>query len=339
MKLGMHSNADCFISRSTFANMNTSEPVTYFIIEGLKDKYMILFSVFLTIYVLILGGNGMIIYLVRTDPKLNSPMYFFLHNLSFCDMIYTSTTIPNMLSGFLVDVKTISKAGCFAQMYIFLSMAVTGRSLLTVMAFDRYLAICHPLRYTSVMTRWIRYVLIFLAWLFGWFIPFPAMILALPLPFCGPNVVKHIFCDHTSLVRLACTDTSKNNVVSLTFALFAIISTFLLILASYICIGKAMSKMGSAERLKAAATCVSHLIVVCISYVSASCVYISYRVATFDPDVRVIIAVLYSVLTPLLNPFIYSLRNKELQDAMKRAFCRSSTISYGPRKTLPSISP
>ncbi|XP_017559750.1 olfactory receptor 10T2-like [Pygocentrus nattereri] len=318
--------------------MNMTEPVTFFIIEGLKDKYMILFPIFLTIYVLVLGGNSMIIYLVRTDPKLNSPMYFFLHHLSFCDMIYTSSSIPNMLSGFLVDVKTISKMGCFAQMYIFLSMTVVGRGLLTVMAFDRYLAICHPLRYTSIMTRRIRYLLIFLAWLFGWFIPFPALIIALPLPFCGPNIVKHIFCDHTSVVRLACTDTTRNNIVSLTFALFAIISTFLLILASYICIGKAISKMGSAERLKAAATCVSHLIVVCISYVSASCVYISYRVATFDPDVRLIIAVLYSVLTPLLNPFIYSLRNKELKDALKRAFCRYSAASHAVRKTVPSIS-
>ncbi|XP_072518646.1 LOW QUALITY PROTEIN: olfactory receptor 4B13-like [Salminus brasiliensis] len=300
--------------------MNMSEPVTFFIIEGLKDKYMILFPIFLTMYVLILGGNSLIIYLVRTDPKLNSPMYFFLHNLSFCDIIYTSTTIPNMLSGFLVEVKTISKAGCFAQMYIFLSLTVTGRALLTVMAFDRYLAICKPLHYTLIMTRKVCYLLIFSAWVFGWFIPFTSLILALPLPFCGPNIVKHIFCDHTSLVRLACTDTARNNVVSLSFALFGIIFTFLLILASYILIGKAIRKMGSVEQLKAAATCVSHLIVVCISYVSAACVYISYRVATFDPDVRLIIAVLYSVLTPLLNPFIYSLRNKELQDAMKRAF-------------------
>ncbi|XP_066502826.1 olfactory receptor 6N1-like [Hoplias malabaricus] len=316
--------------------MNTTGSVTFFIIEGLKDKYMILFAIFLAMYVLILCGNSMIIFLVRTDSKLHSPMYFFLHNLSFCDMIYTSTTIPNMLSGFLVDVKTISKAGCFAQMYIFHSMTVTGRALLTVMAFDRYLAICHPLRYMSIMTGRIRYFLIFSAWLFGWFIPFPSLILALPLLFCGPNVVKHIFCDHTSLVRLACDDTSRNNVMSLTFALFGIIFTFLLILTSYICIGKAISKMCSAERLKAAATCVSHLIVVGISYISASCVYISYRVVMFDPDVRLIIAVLYSVLTPLLNPFIYSLRNKELRDALKRAFCRSSSASH--RKTVPSIS-
>ncbi|XP_030649145.1 olfactory receptor 6N1-like [Chanos chanos] len=316
--------------------MNDTGPVTFFIIEGLRDKYMLLFAIFLTVYILVLGGNSMIIYLVWTDSRLNSPMYFFLHNLSFSDMVYTSVTIPNMLSGFLTDVKTISKTGCFVQMYVFLSMAVTGRALLTVMAFDRYVAICNPLRYTTIMTRQVRVLLIFSAWGFGWLITLPALSLAAPLPFCGPNRVSHIFCDHSSVVRLACTDTQRNSVVSLTFALIAIIGTFLLILASYISIGKAIVGMGTAERLKAFATCASHLIVVCISYVSASCVYISYRVATFDPDVRLIVAVLYSVLTPVLNPIIYSLRNKELRDAVKRAFCRCGTGRM--RKTIPAVS-
>uniref|UniRef100_A0A4W4GWT0 G-protein coupled receptors family 1 profile domain-containing protein n=1 Tax=Electrophorus electricus TaxID=8005 RepID=A0A4W4GWT0_ELEEL len=302
--------------------MNTTDPVTVFIIDGLKDRYMILFSIFLTIYILILCGNSMIMYVIRTDCRLNSPMYLYLHNLSFSDMVYTSVTIPNMLSGFLVEVKTISKTGCFVQMYFFLSMGITVRALLTVMAFDRYLAICHPLRYISIMTRKVCFLLIFLAWFFGWIIPVPSLILAVPLPFCGPNIVKHILCDHSSLVRLACTDITRNSAVALIFALIALIGTFLLILASYISIGKTIIRMGSAERLKALGTCGSHLIVVCISYVSASCVYISYRVTMFDSEVRLVFAVLYSVLTPLLNPFIYSLRNKELQDAFKRAFSR-----------------
>ncbi|XP_026873755.2 olfactory receptor 6N1-like [Electrophorus electricus] len=321
--------------------MNTTKAVTYFIIEGLKDKYFILFSVFLIIYLLVLGGNSMIMYLVRTDCRLNSPMYYFLDNLSFCDMIYTTVTIPNMLSGFLVEVKTISKTGCLVQMYVFLSMSVTGRALLTVMAFDRYLAICHPLRYTSVMTRKVCFLLIFLAWFFGWILPLPSLILAVPLPFCGPNIVKHIFCDHSSLVSLACTNTTNNNLISLIFALYGLIGTFLLILASYISIGKTIIRMGSAEQLKAFGTCGSHLIVVCISYVSASCVYISYRVTMFDSEVRLVFVVLYSVLTPLLNPFIYSLRNKELQDAFKRAFSRCNTVSHTSncvRKAVPSIS-
>ncbi|KAG9265793.1 olfactory receptor 142-like [Astyanax mexicanus] len=315
--------------------MNTTEEITLFIIEGFKERKLILFAIFLPMYVLILVGNSMIIYLVRTDSKLNSPMYFFLHNLSFSDLIYTSTTVPNMLSGFLVEVKTISKTGCLTQMYVFLSMGITGRSLLTVMAFDRYVAICNPLRYTSIMSRKVRYLLICASWVFGSFVTLPAFFLALPLPFCGPNVIKHTFCDHTSVIRLACTDITRNSVVGLVFALFSLLSTFLLILTSYVLIGKAISKMGSVERKKAAATCVSHLIVVTISFVSAACVYISYRVPSFDPEVRLIISVLYSVLTPLINPFIYSLRNKELQHAMKRAFCKYRAGSKTFRKTVP----
>nr|XP_055035495.1 olfactory receptor 6C75-like [Misgurnus anguillicaudatus] len=316
--------------------MNTSGPVEFFILDGLKEKYILPFV--FTAYISILSGNSMIIYLVRTDPKLNTPMYFFLHNLSFSDMVYTSVTMPNMLIMLLTGVRTISKTGCFLQMYFFLSISVTGRGLLTVMAFDRYVAICNPLRYTTIMTRRVCVLLIFASWCFGPFIVLPACIWATLLPYCGPNVVKHLFCDHSSVVVLACTDTTRNGVVSLTYALFAIISTFLLILTSYICIGKAIRKMSSVDQLKAFGTCVSHLIVVCISYVSAVFVYVSYRVAKFDPDVRIIIAVLYSMLTPLLNPIIYSLRNKELQDAIKRAFGKFTTASKETRNTMPSIS-
>uniref|UniRef100_A0A673NDJ4 Olfactory receptor family 10 subfamily H member 1 n=1 Tax=Sinocyclocheilus rhinocerous TaxID=307959 RepID=A0A673NDJ4_9TELE len=300
--------------------MNTSRPVEYFILDGVKDRYVL--PICFMVYVFVLSGNSMIIYLVRTDPKLNTLMYFFLHNLFFSDIVYTSVTIPKILSVFLTDDKTISKTGCFLQMYFFLSTGTTGRALLTVMAFDRYVAICNPLWYTTIMTRQRCILLIFASWGFGAFLVLPITIWATQLPFCGPNIVRHMLCDHSSVLSLACIDTSRNSIFSLTLALIAILSTFLLILISYICIGKAMRKMSKAQQLKVAATCGSHLIVVCSSYISASFVYISYRVARFDPDVRIVIAVLYSVLTPLLNPIIYSLRNKELQDAMKRAFCR-----------------
>lgn len=317
--------------------MNSSRPVEFFILAGLKDRYMLPFV--FTLYISILSGNSMIIYLVRTDPKLNTPMYFFLHNLSFSDMIYTSSTMPKMLSVMLTGVKTLSKTECFIQMYFFLSMAMTGRAMLTMMAFDRYIAICNPLRYTTIMTKRVCILLVFAAWGFGVIIVLPSAVWATQVPYCGPNVVKHMFCDFSSVVVLSCADTTRNSIVSLTSALFGIISTFLLILSSYICIGRALRKMTTADQLKALATCVSHLIVVCISYVSATFVYISYRVAKFDPEVRIIIALLYSILTPLLNPIIYSLRNKELQGAIKRAFCKCVTASYRPTvgKTVPSI--
>uniref|UniRef100_A0A673GF29 Odorant receptor, family B, subfamily 101, member 1 n=1 Tax=Sinocyclocheilus rhinocerous TaxID=307959 RepID=A0A673GF29_9TELE len=271
----------------------------YFLDQVRICKYVL--PIFYTVYVFVLSGNSMIIYLVRNDPKLNTPLYFFLHNLSFSDIVYTSVTIPKMLSR-------------------------QGVLCLTVMAFDRYIAICNPLWYTTIMTTQLCILMIFASWGFGAFMVLPTTIWATQLPYCGPNIVRHMFCDYSSVVSLACIDTTGNGVLSLKNALIAFLRTFLIILISHVCIGKAMRKMSMAQQLKDAATCVSHLTVVFISYISASFVYISYRVARFDPDVRIVIAVLYSVLTPLLNPIIYSLRNTELQDAMKRAFCKSSNV-------------
>ncbi|XP_073727795.1 olfactory receptor 6N1-like [Misgurnus anguillicaudatus] len=316
--------------------MNTSGPVEFFILDGLKEKYILPFV--FTAYISILSGNSVIIYLVRTDPKLNTPMYFFLHFLSFNDIVFTSATMPNMLFMLLTGVRTISKTGCLLQMFFFLSSGGTGRGLLTMMAFDRYVAICNPLRYTTIMTRRLCVLSVFGSWVFGIVILLPSFIWATLLPYCGPNVVKHLFCDHSSAVVLACTDTTRNGVLSLTVVVVFLVGTFIFILTSYICICKSVSKMSRADQLKAFGTCVSHLIVVCISYVSAVFVYVSYRVAKFDPDVRIIIAVLYSMLTPLLNPIIYSLRNKELHDAIKRAFGKFTTASKETRKTVPSIS-
>uniref|UniRef100_A0A8D0AC74 Odorant receptor, family 6, subfamily AT, member 1 n=1 Tax=Sander lucioperca TaxID=283035 RepID=A0A8D0AC74_SANLU len=288
------------ISNLNFFVNGTWEPdgVTFFIIEGLAslgDKKIIFFVILLLGYITILGGNSMIIFAL-TDPKLNSPMYFFLYNLSFVDIVYTTTTIPQMLAGFLTDMNTISYAGCFFQMYFFVQLAVTGRSMLTVMAYDRYVAICNPLRYTAIMTRPVRLLLIAGAWSFGTCCTLPAFSMSLLRSYCGPNVVKHGWCDPSSVRRLVCGDTSVD----------------VLILTSYVLIGVSISKMGVAQRLKAFGTCAAHLTVVFISYSSASFVYISYRV-------RIIVSVLYAALTPFLNPMIYSLRNKELRDSPLQA--------------------
>ncbi|XP_019903836.3 olfactory receptor 1052 [Esox lucius] len=319
--------------------MNNTQPssVTFFILQGLGslgEKKMILFVIFLLAYTIILGGNSMIIYLVRTDPKLGSPMYFFLHNLSFVDMVYTTVTIPNMLSGFLTDVKIVSFPGCFLQMYSFIQLGLTDRALLTVMAYDRYVAICNPLRYTTVMTRPVRLLLIVGAWTFGAFFTLPAITMATQRSYCGPNVVRHCWCDPSSLRVLVCGDTQVENMVSLSSAVISLLTTGLLILISYILIVMAIAKMGATQRLKAFTTCVAHLTVVTISYTSAAFVYISYRVGNISPEVRIIVSVLYSILTPFLNPMIYSLRNKELRDAIKRAFCPHTDILPQGCKTL-----
>ncbi|KAL0994354.1 hypothetical protein UPYG_G00121050 [Umbra pygmaea] len=310
-------------------NSTQSSSVSFFIIKGLASQgeiKTILFVIFLLAYTIILGGNSMIIYLVRTDPKLGSPMYFFLHNLSFVDMIYTTVTIPNMLSGFLTEVKTVSIPGCFLQMFCFIHFGITDRSLLTVMAYDRYVAICKPLHYVAVMNRTTRLLLIFGSWAFGFISSFPTIIMASQRSYCGPNVVRHCWCDPSSVRVLVCGDTQVDNLMSLSSAVISLLATGVLILTSYILIGMAINKMGAAQQMKAFSTCVAHLTVVTISYSSASFVYISYRVGNIPQEVRIIVSVIYSILTPFLNPMIYSLRNKELRMAIRRTFYRHTPI-------------
>ncbi|XP_071362584.1 olfactory receptor 13C2 [Trachinotus anak] len=295
---------------------------------------MILFVILLLGYIIILGGNSMIIFVALTDPKLSSPMYFFLCNLSFVDMVYTTTTIPNMLSSFLTDTKTISVQGCFLQMYFFIQFAVTGRAILTVMAYDRYMAIHNPLRYTAVMSRPVQLLLVVGAWGFGTMCTLPAAAMAWQRPYCGPNVVRHGWCDPSSVRRLVCADTSVDSIVSLSSAMVALLTTGVLILTSYVLIGVSISRMGVAQRLKAFGTCAAHLTVVSISYTAASFVYISYRVGNFSPEVRIIVSVLYSALTPFLNPIIYSLRNKELQKSISRTLSRFRPAAVSATKDI-----
>ncbi|XP_029030283.1 olfactory receptor 10J4-like [Betta splendens] len=321
--------------RSTSNGSRGSDGVSFFIIQGLSslgDKQMILFVIVLLCYVIILGGNSSIIFVVLTDPKLSSPMYFFLSHLSFVDMVYTTTTIPKLLCSLLWGVTTISVPGCFLQMYFFIHLSVTSRSILTVMAYDRYVAICRPLRYGSIMSRPVQLLLVAGAWSFSAACSVPCVLLTWQEPYCGPNVVRHGWCDLSSVRQLACADTTVTNMVSLSSALVSLLSTGVLILSSYILIGVSISKMAAGERLKALGTCAAHLSVVTVSYTSASFVYISYRVGNFPPEVRIIVAVVYAALTPFLNPMIHSLRNKDLRDGIRKALRRFRSAAVSATK-------
>ena len=212
-------------------------------------------------------------------------MYFFLHNLSFVDIVYASVTFPSLLSGFLTENKTTSVPACFLQMYFYIQMGVTGRGLLTVMAYDRYVAICDPLRYTATMTGTVRVLLVLGAWTFAAGCTLPAVTMATQRFYCGPNVVFHLWCDPSSVRVLVCGNTSMDSLVSLSSALVALIGTAVLILASYVMIGVAVAKMAAAQRWKAFTTCAAHLTVVLLSYITAFFVYISYRVGNLSPEV------------------------------------------------------
>ncbi|XP_069059542.1 olfactory receptor 6N1-like [Pleurodeles waltl] len=302
--------------------------VTKFIIFGfpnLQGFQALLFWIFLTIYLLTVTGNGMILLLTNTDAKLMTPMYLFISHLSFLDMSYVTVTVPKMLAKFLMDNSDISFSGCFLQMYLFLSMAATECFLLAVMSFDRYYAICRPLHYHSRMTRKISIYLSTAAWTGGFLACFPLVVFASTLPFCGPNVIHHYYCDHPPLLQLACADTSLNVVLGSSIGFFVIISSFSLVVASYVQIILSILRIASpGGRRKAFSTCTSHLIVVNLFFLPLVFMYIR-PTASYSPDTDSLIAMLYTVLTPMLNPLIYTLRNKDIRETFERKMAVFST--------------
>ncbi|XP_069495653.1 olfactory receptor 6N1-like [Ambystoma mexicanum] len=299
----------------------TNNSANVFIIYGfpsLQGFQTLLFWVFLTIYILTITGNGIVFLLTSLDRKLRTPMYFFVSHLSFLDLSYISVTVPKMLAKFLMNSSTISFSGCLLQMYVFLAVGGTECYLLTVMSFDRYYAICQPLHYATRMTRKLCIQLAAAAWIGGLLCPFIQTILASRLPFCGSNVIHHYYCDHPPLLQLACADTSLNVAIGSSISFIVIISSFSLVLFSYIKIIMSIMKISSpGGRRKTFSTCASHLIIVNMFYLPIIFMYIRPAEA-FISEVDSLVAMLYSVLTPMLNPVIYTLRNKDIKQAFKR---------------------
>ncbi|XP_069059543.1 olfactory receptor 6N1-like [Pleurodeles waltl] len=294
---------------------------------SLQNFQVALFWIFLSIYLLTITGNGTIFLLTNLDHKLQTPMYFFVSHLSFLDLSYTTVTIPKMLAKFLVNSSTISFSGCILQMYLYISLTAAECFLLAVMSFDRYYAICQPLYYTTRMTRNFCICLSTSAWIGGFLAPLITTVLASRLPFCGKNVIHHYYCDHPPLLQLAGTDTSLNVLVGSSFGAFVIISSFSLVLFSYVKILSSIIKINSPEgQRKAFSTCTSHLIVVNVFFLPLIFMYIR-PTASYSPDVDSLVPVLYSVLTPMVNPVIYTLRNKDIKEALRKKLNFSQTIS------------
>ncbi|XP_015670478.1 olfactory receptor 2D2-like [Protobothrops mucrosquamatus] len=301
----------------------TSE--TGFILLGLtshRKEQILLFAIFLTIYLLTILGNLLIIILVNTDVQLHTPMYFFLSHLAGLDIVYVTTTLPQTLAHLLVGKGVLSLTRCMLQGGSALSLGSTECLLLGVMAYDRYLAICNPLRYASAMDRKHQHLLATSCWIIAGVFSMVNVVFILRHSFCGPNHINHFFCELHFLLDLACDDIKVTKVIFNGLSAFIVLVPFGVILCSYSCILYSICQMQSTTRWqKAFSTCGSHLVVVSLFYGTIMSIYIIPQSSSF-PDRNKNIAVMYLVVTPLLNPIIYTLRNKDVHRAVVKVWKR-----------------
>ncbi|XP_007519074.2 olfactory receptor 4C11-like [Erinaceus europaeus] len=301
--------------------MTMNNSVTEFILFGLTQdarKQKAVFGVFLTLYLATLSGNFLVVVTIKISKTLSSPMYFFLFYLSFADACFSSTTAPRLIVDALSQKKTISYNECITQVFAVHFFDCMEIFVLILMAFDRYVAICKPLQYTIIMRRQVCIALVVLAWVGSCIHSSAQIFLALRLPFCGPNVIDHYFCDLQPLLKLACMDTYVINLLLVSNSGAICMVSFIILLFSYIVILYSLRNHSEVGRRKALSTCTSHFIVVVIFF--GSCIFIYTRpLATFPIDKMV--AVFYTIGTPLLNPLIYTLRNAEMKNAMRKLWC------------------
>ncbi|XP_003801453.1 olfactory receptor 1440-like [Otolemur garnettii] len=295
--------------------------ITKFILLGFSEfpkLTIVLFSIFLGIYFMTVTWNVSLIVLIRVDSHLHTPMYFFLSNLSFLDICYVSTITPKMLSDFFKKHKSISFLGCTLQYFIFSSLGLTECCLLAAMAYDRYAAICNPLLYTAIMSPTLCVQLVAGSCITGFLGSLIQLCALLQLHFCGPNVINHFFCDLPQLLILSCSDIFFFQVLISVLTVIFGLASVLVIMISYGYIVATILKITSAEgRSKAFNTCASHLTAVTLFFGSGIFVYM-YPNSDDSLSQNKLASVLYTVIIPMLNPLIYSLRNKEIKDALSR---------------------
>ncbi|XP_053118535.1 olfactory receptor 10C1-like [Hemicordylus capensis] len=301
--------------------MENDTSVNKFILLGFANDpgvKLLLFVVFLFIYIATVFGNITILVIITVDTALHTPMYFFLRNLSFLEICYTSVTIPKLLQNILAVDKTISLIACATQMYFFLFFGATECCLLAFMAYDRYIAICNPLRYLVIMRKSVCVQLTAVSWVCGSLVAMGHTMFIFNLPFCDSNVVNHFFCEIQPVLKLVCGDTYWNEIQIIAAAAFVILMPFMLILMSYFHIISTILRMQSAKsRQKAFSTCSSHLVVVSLFYGAAIFIYIRPK-SSYSLNVDKLLSLFYAVITPILNPIIYSLRNKEVKQALRK---------------------
>ncbi|XP_003476052.3 olfactory receptor 6C1-like [Cavia porcellus] len=301
--------------------MKNHSEITEFILLGLSDdpnlQAVIFVFLFMT-YMLSITGNLTIISLTLLDSHLQTPMYFFLRNFSLLEISFTTVTIPKFLGTIVSGIKTISFNDCIAQLFFFILLGVTEFYLLAAMSYDRYIAICKPLHYMTIMNPKVCMMLVFASWLISFLIIFPALMLLLQLDYCRSNIIDHFTCDYFPLLQLSCSDTKFLETMGFSCAVFTLMFTLALIFLSYIYIVRTILKFPStSQRAKAFSTCSSHMIVISISY--GSCIFMYIKPSAGErASLSKGVAVLNTSVAPMLNPFIYSLRNQQVKRAFEK---------------------
>ncbi|XP_075048331.1 olfactory receptor 5AR1-like [Mixophyes fleayi] len=294
-----------------------------FILLGLANVLylqVICFLMFLLMYIITLSGNLLLIIVVRTNPTLHSPMYFFLCNLSIIDIGFSSSIVPIILINTLAKDRSISLLGCAAQMYFSLALGATECIILAVMAYDRFAAICRPLHYNNIMNKKLCFYLAAGSWSVGFINSFIHVALTFQLPFCRSHHVNHFFCEIPPFLRLSCRDIWLNELVVYIATGIVAMFSFFLTLFSYVHIISTILKIHYSQgRLKAFSTCASHLNVVTLYYGTIMFMYLRPH-STSSHEMDKIISILYTTVTPMLNPFIYSVRNKDVKDTISNTF-------------------
>ncbi|XP_075454880.1 olfactory receptor 2D2-like [Ascaphus truei] len=296
--------------------------VTEFILLGLSSDpkiQVLLFQLFLSMYLVTLAGNLLLIVAVRTDLRLHTSMYFFLTHLSFLDICYTSIVVPKMLVDFLTQKKIISFSGCMAQIFLYIFLGGSECVLLAFMAFDRFVAICNPLRYSRIMNKMACIKMATVSWMTGCIISSVDVFFICRLTYCGPNIINHFFCEALSLHLLSCRDLYLNNIVTLVGGAILLLIPLFLILFSYIHMIAAIVRIRSNRgRYKVFSTCASHLIIVTLFYGTAMFTYMQPGLRHSAEATDKFASVVYIIATPMINPLIYSLRNEDVQGALRR---------------------
>ncbi|XP_032945264.1 olfactory receptor-like protein DTMT [Rhinolophus ferrumequinum] len=305
--------------------MENQSIVSEFLLLGLPiepDQRDLFYALFLAMYLTTVLGNLLIILLIHLDSHLHTPMYFFLSNLSFSDLCFSSVTMPELLQNMQSQVPSIPYAGCLTQMYFFMFFGDLESFLLVAMAYDRYVAICFPLHYTTIMSPKLCFSLVALSWVQTTFNALLHTLLMARLCFCADNVIPHFFCDMSVLLKLSCSDTRVNELVMFFMAGLTVVIPFLLIILSYARILSSILKVPSAGGIcKAFSTCGSHLSVVSLFYGIIIALYLCPS-ANNSTVKETVMSMMYTVVTPMLNPFIYSLRNRDMKGALGRVFCK-----------------